>query len=235
MLTALIAAAAVLSAGALEASPFAPPAKPALKIVRLLAPSGAFNARTLREFERESGFEVAYDAYGDSAKIPALMKEGPYDLVILPSPALGSGDIVGGAAQDRQGANRQRTPDRAADCGETHGLRHRRRLRARLGLVSDRPSVRCGKTAAVPGRIAEFLGCGARARRRPQARALRRGASRFARRGLHRSLAPSRHQSVQPARARREGGGRSDPSGPGGGALVDRAIRSRRSRAARSV
>ena len=88
MLTALIAAAAVLSAGALEASPFAPPAKPALKIVRLLAPSGAFNARTLREFERESGFEVAYDAYGDSAKIPALMKEGPYDLVILPGPAL---------------------------------------------------------------------------------------------------------------------------------------------------
>ena len=88
MLTALIAAAAVLSAGALEASPFAPPAKPALKIVRLLAPSGAFNARTLREFERESGFEVAYDAYGDVGKVPSLMKEGPYDLVILPGPAL---------------------------------------------------------------------------------------------------------------------------------------------------
>jgi putrescine transport system substrate-binding protein len=95
MLTALLAVAAILGASGLQASPFAPPPKPALKIVRLLAPSGAFNARILREFERESGFAVAYDAYGDPAKIPSMMKEGPYDVVILPGPALAKAIAAG--------------------------------------------------------------------------------------------------------------------------------------------
>ncbi len=90
MLTALLAAVSVaLGANALDpvASPFAPPPAPAPKILRLLAPSGAFNAKTLKEFERESGYAVAYDAYGDPARIPSLMKE-PYDVVVLPGPAL---------------------------------------------------------------------------------------------------------------------------------------------------
>jgi len=90
MLTALFAAVAVaFGPVAIEsaASPFAPPPAPAPKILRLLAPSGAFNAKMLREFERESGYAVAYDAYGDPARIPSLLKE-PYDVVVLPGPAL---------------------------------------------------------------------------------------------------------------------------------------------------
>ncbi len=90
MLTVLLAAvAAALGPLALDsaASPFAPPPPPVPKVLRLLAPSGAFSARMLREFERESDYAVAYDAYGDPARIPSLMKE-PYDVVVLPGPAL---------------------------------------------------------------------------------------------------------------------------------------------------
>jgi putrescine transport system substrate-binding protein len=88
MLTALFVAVA-LGPVAIDpaASPFAPPPAPAPKVLRLLAPSGAFDARMLREFERERGYAVAYDAYGDPARIPSLMKE-PYDVVVLPGPAL---------------------------------------------------------------------------------------------------------------------------------------------------
>ena len=90
MLTALFTAAAVaLGPMALDsaASPFAPSRPSAPKVLRLLAPSGAFNAKLLREFEAESGYAVAYDAYGDAARIPSLLKE-PYDVVVLPGPAL---------------------------------------------------------------------------------------------------------------------------------------------------
>ena len=89
-MTAFIAALIALAANALEpaASPFAPPPAPAPKIVRLLAPSGAFDAKTLGDFERESGYAVAYDAYGDPTRVLAMMKEGPYDVVVLPGPAL---------------------------------------------------------------------------------------------------------------------------------------------------
>jgi putrescine transport system substrate-binding protein len=90
MLTALVAAVvAALGPVALDstASPFAPPPAPAPKVLQLLAPSGAFNAATLKEFERESGYAVAYDVYGDPARIPSLLKE-PYDVVVLPGPAL---------------------------------------------------------------------------------------------------------------------------------------------------
>ena len=69
-------------------SPFAPPPKPAQKIVRLLAPSGALTTKALREFERESGAAIAYDAYGDPQRIPSMMKDAPYDVVILPGPEL---------------------------------------------------------------------------------------------------------------------------------------------------
>ena len=90
MLSALLVAVAVaLGADALDpvASPFAPPPAPAPKILRLLAPSGAFNGRILKAFEHESGFAVAYDAYGDPARIPSLIRE-PYDVVVLPGSAL---------------------------------------------------------------------------------------------------------------------------------------------------
>ncbi len=89
-MTALVAAVIALAANALEptASPFAPPPAPTPKIVRLLAPSGAFDTKTLGDFERESGYAVAYDAYGDATRILPMMKEGPYDVVVLPGPAL---------------------------------------------------------------------------------------------------------------------------------------------------
>jgi putrescine transport system substrate-binding protein len=85
-----VAAIIALAANALEppASPFAPPAAPAPKIMRLLAPSGAFDGQTLGDFERESGYAVAYDAYGDPARIAPMMKDGPYDVVVLPGPTL---------------------------------------------------------------------------------------------------------------------------------------------------
>jgi putrescine transport system substrate-binding protein len=88
MLNALFAAVVALGASGIEASPFAPPAKPLPTIVRLLAPSGAFTPKILREFGRESGFEVAYDAYGDAQRIASMMKETAYDVIVLPGPAL---------------------------------------------------------------------------------------------------------------------------------------------------
>src|SRR5271165_1367034 len=95
MLSALIAAVVALGASGLEASPFAPPPKPAPKVVRLLAPSGALTTKALRDFERESGFAVAYDAYGDAQRIASMMKDAAYDVVILPGPAL-AGAIAAG-------------------------------------------------------------------------------------------------------------------------------------------
>lgn len=95
MLSALFAAVVALGASGLEASPFAPPPKPAPKVVRLLAPSGALTTRTLRDFERESGFAVAYDAYGDAQRIASMMKDATYDVVVLPGPAL-AGAIAAG-------------------------------------------------------------------------------------------------------------------------------------------
>ncbi len=79
-----------LAAGALNlaASPFAPAPAPPPRIVRLLAPSGAFDASTLGDFERESGYAVAYDAYGDARRVLPMLMEGPYDVVVLPGPAL---------------------------------------------------------------------------------------------------------------------------------------------------
>ena len=95
MLSVLSAVILALGASALETSPFAPPSKPADRIVRLLAPSGAFTPKTLREFERESGAAVAYDAYGDPQRIPFMMKDAAYDVVILPGPELARA-IAGG-------------------------------------------------------------------------------------------------------------------------------------------
>ena len=95
MLSVLSAVILALGASALEASPFAPPSKPADRIVRLLGPSGAFAPKTLQEFERESGAAVAFDAYGDTQRIASMMRDGAYDVVILPGPELARA-IAGG-------------------------------------------------------------------------------------------------------------------------------------------
>ena len=93
-----VAAIVAVAASALQSapSPFAPPPTPAPKIVRLLAPSGAFDAKTLGDFERESGYAVAYDAYGETARILPMMNEGPYDVVVLPGPVLARAIAAGG-------------------------------------------------------------------------------------------------------------------------------------------
>ncbi len=77
-------------------SPFIPPAPPTPKILRLLALADYFDAGVLEEFERESGYEVAYDAYGGPADLADKWREGPYDLVILSGPTLAR-EIAAGA------------------------------------------------------------------------------------------------------------------------------------------
>ena len=87
-LLALIVAMLTLPAAAAEQSPFAPPAKPKQTFLRLLAFADYFDAEALAEFERESGTEIAYDAYDAPESIADKLREGPYDLVVLPGPAL---------------------------------------------------------------------------------------------------------------------------------------------------
>jgi putrescine transport system substrate-binding protein len=69
-------------------SPFVPPTVPTPKIVRLLAYTEYFDRRSLDEFERASGYSVAYDAYDSPEAIADKWREGPYDLVVLPGPTL---------------------------------------------------------------------------------------------------------------------------------------------------
>jgi len=71
-----------------SASPFMPPAPPKPKIVRLLALPDYFDTRALEEFERASGYQVAYDAYDGPVDVADKWREGPYDLVVLSGPPL---------------------------------------------------------------------------------------------------------------------------------------------------
>ena len=96
LLAAALVALSASAAFAAQVSPFAPRPKAEQTLVRLLAPSGAFRTGTLQAFEQESGSAVAYDAYGDPARIPAMMKEGPYDVVILPGPEIARAAAQGG-------------------------------------------------------------------------------------------------------------------------------------------
>ena len=85
--------AVLLSLGALPAlaaqpSPFAPPAAEKPKRVRILAFADYFDLQTLAEFERASGFQIAYDSYEAPDAIPAKLRDGPYDLLVLPGPEL---------------------------------------------------------------------------------------------------------------------------------------------------
>lgn len=91
----LTAASAAL---AQDASPFAPPAPAKPKILRLLAPANAIDPAMLEMFERESGYEVAYDSYVGAPGLAERWREGPYDLAMLPGPALAR-YAAGGALQ----------------------------------------------------------------------------------------------------------------------------------------
>ena len=59
-------------------SPFVPPPPPKPKIVRLLASAEYFDPHSLEEFERVSGYAVAYDAYDLPEAIADKRREGPY-------------------------------------------------------------------------------------------------------------------------------------------------------------
>ena len=86
----ILAAAIAFAQGAFaqSASPFIPPPAPKPKIVRLLAPAEYFDTQALEEFERASGYQVAYDAYAGAADVADKWREGPYDLVVLSGPTL---------------------------------------------------------------------------------------------------------------------------------------------------
>jgi putrescine transport system substrate-binding protein len=81
---------------AAEQSPFAPPPKPEARFIRVLAFADYFDADALAEFERDSGRPIAYDAYGAPDDIAAKLREGSYDLVVLPGPVLHEEIAAGG-------------------------------------------------------------------------------------------------------------------------------------------
>jgi putrescine transport system substrate-binding protein len=87
-----------LLAPAAADSPFAPPPQPKPTFLRLLAFGDYFDAAALEEFERESGLQIAYDAYDSAESMTERLREGPYDLVVLPGPALRV-EIAAGALQ----------------------------------------------------------------------------------------------------------------------------------------
>jgi putrescine transport system substrate-binding protein len=89
---------AVSLAPALADSPFAPPPQPKPTFLRLLAFADYFDAQALAEFEHESGLQVAYDAYDTPEAIPDKLRDGTYDLVVLPGPVLRQ-EIAAGALQ----------------------------------------------------------------------------------------------------------------------------------------
>lgn len=83
---------------AADDSPFAPPPKPKPTFLRLLAFADYFDAQALAQFEGESGLQIAYDAYDSPESIPDKLRDGPYDLVVLPGPVLRQ-EIGAGALQ----------------------------------------------------------------------------------------------------------------------------------------
>ena len=90
--------------------------------MRLLALAGSFDADALQKFERESGFEVAYDAYDGAGDLAQKWRDGPYDLVVLSGPVLAQ-EIARGAL-----AKLDRTRLRNAHAGPTAARRQTRRL-----------------------------------------------------------------------------------------------------------
>jgi putrescine transport system substrate-binding protein len=98
LLPLLALALSLSAAAAAEQSPFAPPPEPEPSFIRLLAFADYFDADVLAEFERENGRPIAYDAYDAPESIPAKLREGTYDLVVLPGPVLHE-EIAAGALQ----------------------------------------------------------------------------------------------------------------------------------------
>jgi putrescine transport system substrate-binding protein len=91
-----ILAAFAAPAPAAAQSPFAPPPKPKPTFLRLLAFADYFDPAALAEFERENGLQIAYDAYDAPESIPDKLRDGPYDLVVLPGQVLRQ-EIAAGA------------------------------------------------------------------------------------------------------------------------------------------
>lgn len=111
---AVVCLAAALSssvARAETASPFQPATPPKAKVLRLLAPTEAIDADALADFERYSGWAVAYDAYDPASEpIAGRWKEGPYDLVVLSGPDLQRRIAAGALAK----IDRSKTPNARA-------------------------------------------------------------------------------------------------------------------------
>lgn len=82
-----------------QTTPFQPQTPARTKFVRLLAYSDSIDTAALEAFQRETGFEVAYDAYASPAEIPDRLREGPYDLVVLPGPDIARGVRAGAFAR----------------------------------------------------------------------------------------------------------------------------------------
>jgi len=80
-------------------APFVPSATQAPKVVRLLAYPEFFDPHAFEAFEQATGYAVAYDAYSLSLEIPDKWKDGPYDLVALPGPALAKRIAAGALAK----------------------------------------------------------------------------------------------------------------------------------------
>jgi putrescine transport system substrate-binding protein len=87
-----------LPALAAEQSPFAPPPAEKPKRVRILAFADYLDTQTFAEFERATGYQIAYDSYEAPDAIPERLRDGPYDLLILPGPELAR-EIAAGAVQ----------------------------------------------------------------------------------------------------------------------------------------
>jgi putrescine transport system substrate-binding protein len=87
------------AAFAQAASPFIAPAAPKPNVVRLLALADYFDLHALEEFERSSGLQIAYDAYGGPADLADKWRDGPYDLVVLSGPELAREIALGALAK----------------------------------------------------------------------------------------------------------------------------------------
>ncbi len=99
-----------------SAAPFAPLTAPKPKVVRLLAFAGFFDPSAFEGFERATGYAVAYDSYSLALEIPEQWKDGPYDVVVMPGPALARRIAAGALARlDRRRLANARTIQPAVD------------------------------------------------------------------------------------------------------------------------
>jgi putrescine transport system substrate-binding protein len=79
-------------------SPFEPPQADRPTRIRILAYADYFDPQVLAEFENASGDQIAYDAYDTPDAVAAKLREGPYDIVIMPGPSLAR-EVAAGALQ----------------------------------------------------------------------------------------------------------------------------------------